>query len=72
MLRKSPEKSKQDGFWLQEQIVHRKVEFALGVCRNDFSEPDPDITEENPVLPDPDVLATPTIASLANHEYPSR
>ena len=25
----------------------------VGVCRNDFFEPDPDITEENPVVPDP-------------------
>jgi hypothetical protein len=31
------------------------VMYWLGVCRNDFFEPDPDpdITEENPVVPDP-------------------
>ena len=26
---------------------------SIGVCHNDFSEPDPDITEDNPVVPDP-------------------
>ena len=43
----------------------------LGVCQKDFFEPDPDITEENLVLPDPvpGCLATPTIVSSANHEY---